>query len=129
MPLTESRHYSRRLAISPPAQIKSERRMRRSKRVKLSVSVVVHGKAVSGETCRELTRTLTLSAHGGLLTLAANVQKEQTILVENKHTRKQQECRVVYVSPGQHGKWSVGVEFTREATDFWQICFPPLISS
>jgi hypothetical protein len=129
MPLTGSRHYSRRVMTSSPPQLKSERPVRRSKRVKLCVSVLVHGKTLSGEPFRELTRTLSLSAHGGLLALAATVQKEQVILVENKNTRKEQECRVTYVGPSQSGKWQVGVEFTRETTDFWQIYFPPLIAS
>jgi hypothetical protein len=63
-----------------------------------------------------------------LLALAATVQKEQTITVENKNTRKEQECRVIYVGPAQNGKWPVGIEFTRETTDFWPIYFPPLIA-
>jgi hypothetical protein len=97
--------------------------------VKLALSVSVRGKTGSGEPFHELTRTLCLSAHGGLLCLATNVQKDQTILVENKSTRKEQECRVVYVGPPQNGKWPVGVEFTGTATGFWQIYFPPVISN
>jgi hypothetical protein len=122
-------HYARRLTIVSTTRMKSERRVRRSKRVKLSLSVVVHGKTASGESFRELTRTLSLSAHGGLLALAANVQKEQTILVENKTTRKEQECRVAYVGPPQNGKCPVGFEFTGVVLDFWQIHFPPVISN
>jgi hypothetical protein len=126
--LTAARHYSRPLIISPP-QIKSERRLRRSTRLKLTVPVLVQGKTISGEPIRELTRTLSVSAHGGLLALAATVEKGQTLLVENKNTRKKQECRVVYVGPTHNGKWSVGIEFTQVAVDFWRIYFPPLIPS
>jgi hypothetical protein len=122
-------HYARRLILSSPPKIRSERRVRRSKRVKLALSVSVHGKAASGEPFHELTRTLCLSAHGGLLCLVASVRKDQTILVENKSTRKEQECRVVYVGPSQNGKWPVGVEFTGEATRFWQVYFPPALSN
>jgi len=103
--------------------------MRRSKRVKLVLSVLVQGKTATGEPFRELSRTLSLSAHGGLVALATAVQKEQTILVENKNTRKEQECRVAYVGPPQNGRCPVGFEFTNVATDFWQIYFPPIISS
>jgi hypothetical protein len=91
--------------------------------------VLVQGKTISGEPIRELTRTLSVSAHGGLLALAATVEKGQTLLVENKNTRKKQECRVVYVGPTHNGKWSVGIEFTQVAVDFWRIYFPPLIPS
>jgi hypothetical protein len=97
--------------------------------VKLALSVLVQGKTATGEPFRELSRTLSLSAHGGLVTLAAAVQKEQTILVENKSTRKEQECRVAYVGPAQNGRCPVGFEFTDAVKDFWQIHFPPIISS
>lgn len=115
--------------ISSPPQIRLQRRSRRSKRLKLSVNVLVHGKGTSGESFRELTRTLSVSAHGGLLELVATVQKEQTIQLENRHTRKQQECRVVYVGPAQNGRWPVGIEFAGDATDFWGVYFPPLSSN
>lgn len=78
-------HYARRFTMVTTTRVKSERRVRRSKRVKLALSVLVQGKTASGEPFRELTRTLSLSAHGGLLALAANVLKEQTILVENEN--------------------------------------------
>ena len=126
---TESRHYARRATISPSPKGTSERRLRRSKRVKLVLSVLVQGKTPTGEPFREFSRTLSLSAHGGLVKLAAAVQVEQTILVENKSTRKEQECRVAYVGPVHNGRCPVGFEFTDAATDFWQIYFPPIICS
>ena len=122
-------HYARHLTIVSTTKVQTERRARRSKRVKLALSVLVHGKTSAGEAFRELTGTLSLSAHGGLLALAANVQKEQTILVENRNTRKEQECRVAYIGPSQNGKYLVGFEFIGAATDFWRIYFPPVISS
>lgn len=121
--------YARRLTISYSHKAKPMRSVRRSKRVKLALSVAVHGKTASGEAFREFTRTLCVSAHGGLLCLATNVHKEQTIVVENKSTRKEQECRVVYVGPSQNGKCPVGVEFTGMAAQFWQVYFPPIISN
>lgn len=83
---------------------------------------------MAGEPFRELTRTLSVNAHGGLLALAATVERGQTILVENKNTRKEEECRVIDVRFAPNGKWAVGIEFTRVATDFWRIHFPLLIS-
>ena len=103
--------------------------MRRSARVKLTVSVLVHGKTRSGEPLREVTRTLAVSLHGGLLAIGPTVEKGQILLVENKHTRKEQECRVVYVGPAQNGKWHVGVAFTGDARNFWGIAFPPVTVS
>lgn len=126
--MTESRHYSRPHMVSSPPKIKSEKRVRRSTRLKLTLPVLVHGKTMAGEPFRELTRTLSVNAHGGLLALAATVERGQTILVENKNTRKEEECRVIDVRFAPNGKWAVGIEFTRVATDFWRIHFPLLIS-
>jgi hypothetical protein len=73
-----------------------------------------------------MTRMLSVNANGGLVALAANVQEGQTILVENRYTREEQECRVVNVGPEQDGKWAVGIAFAHVAADFWRISFPPL---
>jgi hypothetical protein len=115
--------------MSPPAsEIKLGRRSRRSKRLVLTVPVWVYGKDMSGETFRELTRTLSVDANGGSLALAAAVQEGQTVLVENRNTREEQECRVVHVGSAQDGKWAVGIAFAQVAVDFWRISFPPPIS-
>lgn len=81
---------------------------------------------MSGSPFRELTRTVSLNANGALLLLSCLVQERATILIENKNTRQEQECRVVNVGAGEGGKWKVGVEFVRAATGFWEIYFPPL---
>ena len=72
------------------------RQPRRSKRLVLSVPVHVLGQDVFRESFNEFTRTLSLSAHGGSLALAAQVETGQTILVVNKSTGKEQECRAIY---------------------------------
>ena len=89
--------------------------------------VRVYGKDMAGEPFRELTRMLSVNANGGLVALAATVQEGQTILVENRYTREEQECRVVNVGPEQDGKWAVGIAFAHVAADFWRISFPPLM--
>lgn len=101
---------------------------RRSKRLGLSVAVFVYGKNVSGKPFRELASTISVSANGGLVALAATVQEGQTILVQNKSTLQEQECRVVHVRSTADEKWAVGIAFTQVAADFWQISFPPSVS-
>jgi hypothetical protein len=91
------------------------------------VPVQVYGQDVFGESFREFTRMVSVSAHGGLLALAARVHKSQTILVVNRNTREEQECRVVHLGPVQDGKGTVGIEFAHAAADFWKIHFPPII--
>jgi hypothetical protein len=93
----------------------------------LSVPVRVYGKDMAGEPFRELTRMLSVNANGGLVGLAATVQEGQTVLVENRYTREEQECRVVHVGPEQDGKWAVGIAFSHVSADFWRISFPPLM--
>lgn len=117
---------ARNLAVLAPPKTKAARCERRSKRVKLSLPVRVQGQTASGEPFRELTHTLSLSAHGGLVLLGVKLQKEQTIVVENVRTGGQQECRVAYVSHPQNGKRPVGIEFKQTATSFWQIHFPTI---
>jgi hypothetical protein len=106
-------------------QIKLDRLPRRSKRLSLSVAVQVYGQDVFGESFHEFTHMLSVNAHGGLLALAARAQKGATVLVVNRKTREEQECRVVDVGPLQDGKWTVGIEFVDAPANFWQISFPP----
>jgi hypothetical protein len=69
---------------------------------------------------------LSVNAHGGLIVLAAAVEKGQTILIENRNTREEREFRVVDVSSARDGKWHVGIEFANVSTNFWRIYFPPI---
>ena len=124
--MTPSHYYSGSPKISSLPQPKTERRMRRSARLKIIFPLLVHGKKISGEPFRETTRTLSVSLHGGLLLLTATLESGQILRVENKGSRKEQECRVVYVGPLRHGIWPVGIEFTGEASNFWGVFFPPL---
>lgn len=103
------------------------RQPRRSKRLVLSVPVHVLGQDVFGESFSEFTRMLSLSAHGGSLALAARVEIRQTILIVNRSTGEEQECRVAHVGPVNDGKWTVGIEFTEPVEDFWRIHFPACI--
>ena len=114
--------------MSCSAEVGTKRRLRRSKRLGLSVPVLVYGNDSSGRPFRELTRTLSLNANGASLILGPLVQESQTILVENKNTRQQQECRVLNVAPAENGAWKVGVEFTHQIAGFWQVYFPTLRS-
>jgi len=111
-------------ALGP--QLKWGRQLRRSKRLGLAVRVCAYGQNVFRERFREFTQMLSVNAHGGLIALAAPVEKGQTILIENRNTREEREFRVVDVSPAHDGKWRVGIEFAQVPTNFWKIHFPPV---
>ena len=94
-------------------------------RVLLSVPIHVSGKAPENKDFTEETRTLVVNAHGALISLAAPVVTDQSIMVENKATHQALECRVVYLGTTQAGKTQMGIEFSKPSARFWQIDFPP----
>ena len=104
--------------------VKVRRQFRRSKRLGLSFPVSVRGENAFGGAFQESTEVVSVNAHGALLVLAASVEKGQTIRVENKRTRKEEECRIAFVGSGQQGKSRVGIEFVNGPGDFWGIYFP-----
>jgi hypothetical protein len=105
-------------------QIRPGRQLRRSKRLVLSVPVHVFGQDVFRESFNEFTRMVSVNAYGGALALAARVDKGQGILIVNKSTGEEQECRVVHVGSLKEGKWTVGIEFAEPVENFWKINFP-----
>jgi len=97
---------------------------RRSQRVALSMPVVVYEPQSSQREPIEKTRTLSVSRHGGLMTLRVDVSCGQSLLVTNPYSRVSQECRVVYVAADKQEARQVGFEFLDPATNFWNITFP-----
>src|SRR5579859_1735507 len=98
---------------------------RRSQRIELNVSIVVHRPPREGPKFYESTRTLVVSAHGALVALKGMVAPKQRLLLQNASSGKQEECRVVSVNQELTGPPTVAVEFTRTAARFWGIAFPP----
>jgi len=90
------------------------------------VAVLVYGRAEGEEPFFEETQTKVVNAHGGLITLSANVRQGQKLLLTNMSTKQEQECHVVYLGGTQDdAKTEVGIEFTHPAPKFWGVGFPP----
>jgi hypothetical protein len=70
---------------------------RRSRRWSLDVPVFVYGHSTAQEPFHEEAHTIDVSANGALLMLGARVQAGQKLLLINKSTQTEQECRVVYL--------------------------------
>lgn len=99
---------------------------RRSKRLSLQVPVLIYGRGADKAAIHEATRMLSVNANGGLLTLAGNVRRNQTLTIVNSKTQEEKECRVIYIGRILHsGRKEIGVEFTRPAPNYWQLSFPP----
>jgi hypothetical protein len=98
---------------------------RRSQRIDLNVAVVVHRPSSEGRQFYESTQTLVVSAHGALVVLTDMVVPRQRLLLQNRNSGEQQECRVVSVKNDRTGPSKVALEFTRPAPSFWRIAYPP----
>ena len=94
-------------------------------RVLLSVSVLITGTTADGKKFEEETRTVVVNAHGALIFAEANLTTGQRLEITHKMTRESKECRVVYLSSPQGGKFQVGIEFIKPSPAFWRIDFPP----
>jgi hypothetical protein len=97
----------------------SERR--RSKRIEVLRPVFVSGHRGDAEPFFEETVSLQVSAHGGLLVLAANVRIGQELLLATNRTQTPfQPCRVARLVSSTHLRTEVAVEFVPPAPEFWQ---------
>ena len=100
-------------------------RKRRSQRIELTVSVVVHRPPKQVQQFSERSQTLVVNAHGALMVLAEKVMPRQRLRMQNIDSGEQKECRVVYVEKELTGPTKVAVEFTQPAPSFWRIAYPP----
>ncbi len=94
---------------------------RRSKRLPLQVPVHVYGRTPDNSPFRDKTRTLTVDAHGARLSLSADVEPGQSLLLVHSFTQEERECRVVHVGPKRNGRRKVGIEFARPGDNFWHV--------
>jgi hypothetical protein len=98
---------------------------RRSQRLAVSVPVVAYRSQRLGLPFSEGTRTLTVSAHGALISLTAKVVADQRLVLKHGLSGEEQECRVVFSRKTLMGPAEVGIEFRKPTPNFWQIAFPP----
>src|SRR5579859_4012607 len=70
---------------------------RRSRRWALDISVYVYGHGPGKEPFHEEAHTLTVNANGALLLLSVSVRKGQMLLLTNRLTQREQNCRVVFL--------------------------------
>ena len=97
---------------------------RRSGRLELAVPVFVYGWSTADDSpFTEITRTLEVNAHGGLVALNAMVQPGQMILIVNNRTEAERKCRVVRVHRESDSPCKVGFEFIRPESRFWELAY------
>src|ERR1700730_6729675 len=81
----------RNLYGAPSGHIK-----RRSSRVVIDIPVSVFGQDLNGRVFREDAVTTSVSAQGALLTLSSEVGSEKPLLLINRKSGNETQCRVAY---------------------------------
>src|SRR5271167_4362761 len=104
-----------------PNEAGSERR--RSHRVNIAMPILVRGK--TGHAFQEETQTISVSAHGCIFRLAAQITRLQEVAIVNSKTAEELPCKVTFLGQRESGKTEVGVEFSEPSPLFWRIAFPP----
>ncbi|HKW90089.1 MAG TPA: PilZ domain-containing protein [Candidatus Acidoferrales bacterium] len=92
---------------------------RRSSRADTYVPLFVYGYTSEREPFHEDTNSLEVSENGGLLRLDAPVRGGQKLLLHNKVSDQELECRVVRVEKLLKRTY-VGVTFEEQESGFWQ---------
>ena len=110
--------------IPPPSRGDNDAE-RRSQRVMLKVSVVVLAHGTDNKVVSEVTRTVTVNAHGARIVLGLKVSIGEVLMLRHSGTGEEVSCRVVYLSPHQSEKREVGIDFMKSCPGFWRISFPP----
>ena len=100
----------------------AECKQRRSHRVTLSAPITVSSEFEQGPFSEE-TQTLSVSAHGALISLSAPVSGDEALQIRNAHG-EQQACRVVFLGRTAEGQRQIGVEFPWPSPNFWHVEFP-----
>jgi PilZ domain len=98
---------------------------RRASRWTAHVPVFVYGHAGGQAPFHEEAYSAVVSDRGALLVMTAPVLVGDKLLLTNKLTQLEQQCRVVSVGPGDGLGTQIGVEFSDAAADFWRITASP----
>jgi hypothetical protein len=106
-----------------PALARSERC--RAARWKAHVPVFVYGHSASLAPFHEDAYSTVVSDCGALLIMTTAVPIGEKLLLTNKVTQDEQECRVAGIGRRDGPSIKVAVEFIAPASQFWRLMAPP----
>ena len=94
---------------------------RRNRRWAVDLPVFVYGHSAAQEPFHEEAHTVDVCANGALLILGAHVRAGQKLLLINKSTQGEQECRVAYLGERLAHTTAIAIEFEHENAAFWEL--------
>jgi hypothetical protein len=97
---------------------------RRTARATVCMNLLVHGETAEGEKFKYWTRSLSVSAHGGVVLLEATLCVGQAFQVVNECNGKKAKARIVCVRGTREGKVQGSFEFEEGGEKFWSMAFP-----
>jgi hypothetical protein len=107
------------MPIVPPSEIPLRNR-RRSKRVQHKTPVTVRFQDANKHPISETTHTIVVNDHGALILLAAGVQTQQIIHLENPGLGEEVLCRVASLGETLMGKINAHMKSRRSTKQTWQ---------
>jgi len=97
---------------------------RRTARAVVSIQMEVRGVSESEVPFKFLTRTVSVSQHGGVILMEAPLPVGQRFELVNQFNDRKAICRVVSVRSGKDGKLHGAFELHCPEGNFWSMAFP-----
>jgi hypothetical protein len=91
----------------------------------VDIPVVIRGESPEEQAFREETFTVTVSANGALVMLAAEVSLGQRVVLRKLTDSIEIPGRIAYVGMPHAGLTQVGIELDRPSPEFWPVSEPP----
>jgi hypothetical protein len=98
---------------------------RRTTRAVVSVQMLATGMDDSKHKFHFVTKTVSVSANGGVILLDAPLPMGQKFHLVNEFNKKKAACRIVSVRTGRDGKLLGAFELLCAEGNFWSMVFPP----
>ena len=90
----------------------------------MCMNVLVYGETGEGEKFKFWTRTLSVSAHGGVMVLDATLEVGNKFQLMNEYNMKKAWARIVSLRRGREGQVNAAFEFVQGGENFWSMVFP-----
>jgi hypothetical protein len=117
-------HRSEPVPESPISRQLVLPKKQRGTRVVINFPVDVFGKNLDGKIFAEKTTTMTVNAHGAVVSLRTSIDSEKPVLLANPKTGMEAQCRVAF-QKDRKDQLEVALDFIKPYPRFWGMNFPP----